>query len=436
MKKYTNLFFIVIVFLTMVGLTACKKYLDKAPGADVSPTDAFINFTNFQGFTEELYSCIPEFTSKTWATDWILGDEIVHKTGVTWLNEQFDNGDTWSWTTSEWISWLDAGKYNSDPTTGNGKGLWPNSWYGIHKANLGLANLDKFNGSQEEKDLIKGQLLFFRGWFHFELMTYWGGLPYIDQVLSASTKLELPRLSYQAAADLAAKDFRAAADLLPVDWDNTTAGKTTLGKNQLRITKVTALAYLGKNYLYAGSPLMNKASTGSTAFNSEYCKKAADAFAELLKLVDNHSTWVKLVDFANYSNLFYTDGGNFIPGYPEAIFQNPVYSSWFAGCPWGPSSVFVDGNIGGGYSSPNARFVENYGMANGLPIDDPESGYNPADPWANRDPRFYHDIVIDGDRVIKGSAPADKEKYRYADLSNTGHSRNSSSASRTGYLLR
>jgi hypothetical protein len=435
MKRYSHIIF-GFILLAAMGLTACKKYLDKAPDADVSPTDAFANFTNFQGFTEELYSLIPEYTSKTWACDWILGDEIIHKTGVTWLNEQLDNGDSWSWTTGEWISWLDAPSYNSDPTTGFGKGLWPNCWYGIHKANLGLANLDKLNATQEEKDLIKGQLLFFRGWYHFELMSYWGGLPYIDTVLSSSSKLELPRLSYQATADRAAEDLQAAADLLPVNWDNTTVGKATLGKNQLRITKVTALAYLGKDYLYAGSPLMNRASTGSATFNTDYCKKAADAFAQVLKLVDSHETWIKLVDFSHYSDLFYTNGRSFIPGYPEAIFQNPVYSSWFAGCPWGPSSIFAEENIGGGYASPNARFVDNYGMANGLPIDDPESGYNPANPWVNRDPRFYHDIVIDGNQIIAGSAPADKEKYRYANLSNGGYSRDNTAIGRTGYLLR
>lgn len=436
MRRYSHLLIRCFILMAIVSQTSCTKYLDKAPGADVSPTDAFINFTNFQGFTEELYACVPEFTSKTWACDWLLGDEIIHKTGVTWLNEQFDNGDSWSWTTGEWISWLDAPTYNTDPTTGFGKGLWPNSWYAIHKANLGLANLDKLNGTQEEKDLIKGQLLFFRGWFHFELMTYWGGLPYIDTVLASGAKLTLPRLDYQTMAQSVAKDLREAADLLPTDWDKTTAGTATLGKNQLRITKIAALGYLGKNYLYAGSPLMNRSSKGSATFDADYCKKAADAFAELLKLVDNQSTWVKLIDFPHYSNLFYTNGGSFIPGYPEAIFQNPVYSSWFAGCPWGPSSIFAEGNIGGGYTSPNARFVENYGMANGLPIDDPASGYDPANPWANRDPRFYHDIVIDGDQIIKGSAPADKEKYRYANLSNGGYSRDNSSIGRTGYLLR
>ncbi len=427
----------IFALLAIINITACKKYLDKAPAADISPTDAYINFTNFQGFTEELYSAVPVYTSKTWAADWILGDEILHKTGVTWLNEQFDNGNSWSWTTAEWISWLDAPSYvTSTGNNGFGKGLWPNCWYAIHKANLGLANLDKLVGTQEEKDIIKGQLLFFRGWSHFELMSYWGGLPYIDTVLSSGAKLELPRLTYQETADKAAKDLRAAADLLPVDWDNTTVGKTTLGKNQQRLTKVTALAYLGKNYLYAGSPLMNRASKGTPTFNTDYCKKAADAFAELLKLVDSKATFVKLVNFSDYSKLFFTNGGNFIPGYPESIFEAPVYSSWFEGCPWGPSSCFTESNLGGGYASPNARFVQNYGMANGLPITDPASGYDPNNPWVGRDPRFYNDIVKDGDQVIQGSAPASSEKFRYANLSNTGYSRSSSATGRTGYLLK
>jgi hypothetical protein len=434
MKKYINIFLGGLAFFSIIGLTACKKYLDKAPDASISPTDAYKNFTNFQGFTEELYNCIPEFTGWQWNYDWNMGEEVVHPDADGYLTDVLDKGNGWG-CINNWLTWLDASSYNTSPGWPIQQGLWPNCWYGIHKANLGLANLDKLTGTQEEKNLIKGQLLFFRGWFHFELMTYWGGLPYIDTVLSADTKLELPRLSYQAMADLAAKDFRAAADILPVDWDSTVAGQATQGKNQQRITKVMALAYLGKNYLYAGSPLMNRSSTGSATYNTDYCKKAADAFAELLKLVDSHATLVQLVNFSNYSNLFYTNGGSFIPGYPESILSSPVYSAWGDGCQWGPSSSYADANISGSYISPNARFVENYGMKNGLPIDDPNSGYNPADPWVNRDPRFYHDIVIDGDQQIKGSAPADKEKYRYADLSNTGFSRTAGTG-RTGYMLR
>lgn len=108
-------------------------------------------------------------------------------------------------------------------------------------------------------------------------MTYWGGLPYVDQVLDATQELNLPRLSYQECADKAAADFRRAADLLPIDWDKTSIGKATEGKNQLRVNKIMALGYLGKNYLWAGSPLMKNGAQlgGANAYNydEEYCKK-------------------------------------------------------------------------------------------------------------------------------------------------------------------
>ena len=90
---------------------------------------------------------------------------------------------------------------------------------------MGIENLDKITATKEEKDLIAGQLYFFRGWFHFMLMQYFGGLPYIDSVLPAGEKLTLPRLSYAECAEKAAADFRKAADLLPVDWDKTTVGR-------------------------------------------------------------------------------------------------------------------------------------------------------------------------------------------------------------------
>jgi len=96
----------------------------------------------------------------------------------------------------------------SDPTAtyhpnsdGNAKfkhSLWPHAWYCIRKANIGIANLERLTeATDEEKKLIAGQLYFFRAWWHFEMMQYFGGLPYIDTVLSATEKMSLPRLSYQ-----------------------------------------------------------------------------------------------------------------------------------------------------------------------------------------------------------------------------------------------
>ncbi len=439
MKRYINLLLKGWVFLMIIGLASCEDYLDKAPESEISKTDAFVNFYNFQGFVEELYCAVPDITTANWSCDWNLGDEVIERESAVWLNTAFDKGDYWAWTNTNWISYLDKGKV----VTGKGQreqGLWPNAWYAIRKANLGLENLDNMvDATQEERDLIEGQLLFFRAWFHFKLMSFWGGLPYLDRALGSVEKLELPRLSYQECADKAAVDFERAAELLPTDWDGTVVGKDTEGNNQQRITKIMALAYAGKNYLYAGSPLMNYESTGSKTFNAEYCKKAADVFGELLKIVDAGQTNIALLNFSDYSALFYTDGRSTIPGgigdTREAIFQCLVNGEWFKGCPWGPSALWTEANIGGGAVCPNARFVENYGMANGLPIDDPNSGYDANDPWANRDPRFYHDIIIDGDQVISGSAPADKEQFRYAQLFTGGASRQINKSGRSGYLL-
>jgi hypothetical protein len=308
---------------------------------------------------------------------------------------------------------------------------------------MGLANMDKLtDATQEEKNLIKGQLLFFRGWFHFMFMQYFGGLPYIDEVLPGDQKLTLPRLKYSECADKAAKDFREAADLLPVNWDNTTAGKRTLGKNQLRINKIMALGYLGKNYLWAGSPLMNYVSTGNKTYNTEYCKKAAAALAELLQLCENGEAPYKLVDFAKYYTNFYTTGQNWaMPGGTEAIFFGPYYGA--NGSNWGTSKQYQPTTIEGGDVKflPTANYVDYYGMANGLPIKDiaqadAESGYDPNYPWKGRDPRFYNDIVYDGVKCVQGSIPTpSQEVNRYANLFTGGSYRNISTGSRTGYLL-
>src|SRR5690606_27769874 len=216
-----------------------------------------------------------------------------------------DDGNFWGWQSqfdgwgSGWMNQADFTPVYIPNDRNINKDLWNAAWYGIRKTNIGLANMDLMTeATNEERDLIKGQLLFFRAWFHHRLMEYFGGLPYIDTVLPSVGEIKLGRLNYQQCADKAAADFRAAADLLPINWDDTAPGKRTLGKNQLRINKIMALAYLGKNYLWAGSPLMNFESTGSKTYNVEYCKKAAAAFAELLSLVEGGSTQYSLVTFA------------------------------------------------------------------------------------------------------------------------------------------
>lgn len=460
MKKiYNTLIYGSLLSLLMLGLISCEDYLDKSADSIVSEEIAFQNFRNFQGFIEEIYNCIPDKEKKNWTTSWNWGDdELINLEGNWHMTNQVDIGNFWAWQDAVG-TWLDDD--NADPTSTDKfrHGLWAHAWYAIRKANMGLANMDKLaSATQEEKDLIAGQLYFFRAWWHFEMMQYFGGLPYIDQVLPSGGKLMLPRLSYQECADKAGADFAKAAELLPLNWDKTTVGAATSGKNQLRANKIMALGYLGKNYLWAGSPLMyNGASTGGAntyKYDEEYCRKAAEAFGELLDLVERGKTEYALVEFnykdvynhvkadgatSKYSDIFYTTGQNWLmPGSTEAIFRGP--STDYNGSNWNTTKTFgpkIKGlvehdNI---IHHPTANYVKLYGMANGLPLDDPESGFDPNYPFKDRDPRFYHDIVFDGFKYVNANMTPDMEYLRYTGLHSGGTMRNAADGSRTGYFI-
>lgn len=446
MRKHIRTLLYAGLLSTSLGLVSCEDYLEKSYESTVSGEDAYRSFRNFQGFVEELYYCIPNPSTCYWQSSFNWGEDEIISFGIDYLmGYKIDLGDFWGWQSGYdgWgAGWMD-GNANSTNTDRYSKKLWPLAWYGIRKANMGLENLDKLvDATEEERNLIAGQLYFFRGWFHFMLMQYFGGMPYIDTVLSSSEPLRNPRLSYQECADKAGDDFRQAADLLPLDWDDTGAGMETYGNNQQRINKVMALSYLGKNYLWAGSPLMNYESQGSRTYNADYCKKAAEAFAELLELVESGQTNYALVNFENWTDIFYSFKQNGLnPGSTEAIFQTPMYD-WWMGSAWCLGTQYKETQMANEdmnvMFSPTANYVNYYGMANGLPLDDPDSGFNPEYPWRDRDPRFYTDIIYDGLQTIQNiSSEAVREKQiQYANLYTGGNYRGDVKESRTGYLLR
>ena len=444
-----------------LSLASCESYLDKEPDSTISEETAFVNFRNFQGFIEEIYNCIPDKEKCNWCPSWNWGDdEIFNAPANDRMTNQVDLGNFRAWMSTG--NWLYKNGSSSTSTDKFSHSLWPHSWYCIRKANLGLKALEKgmlVNATEEEKKMIEGQLYFFRAWWHFELINWFGGLPYIDIAFEGNEDLQIPRLTYQECADKAAADFRKAADLLPINWDNTDAGKATFNKNDLRINKVMALAYLGKCYLWASSPLMEHGAEVGGAntynYNKEYAQKAADAFGELLALVESGQTQYALAEFnytdiynhtraadaANsYSDNFYTRKQNWKqPGTVEAIFRGP--SPDFNGSNWNTTKVFgpkVEGLVAHDnvIHQPTANAVEMYGMANGLPLDDPESGYDPRFPFKDRDPRFYHDIVFDGFKYINGDPTEGGWNHlQWCQLYTGGNMRSVDQASRTGYFI-
>lgn len=445
------------------GFASCTDYLDKTPDSTVNADEAFKNFTNFQGFVEEVYNCIPNKESNYWCCSFNWGEDEILNTGLGDSHEtaHFDLGDYRYWYNDP-QSFLHSNGLSSTSTDKFSHSL-EHAWYCIRKCNLGLENLEKMtNCTQEEKNIIKGQLLFFRAWWHEELMEFYGGMPYVDTVLDGSQALTLPRLSFQECATKCAEDFRAAADLLPNNWDKTTIGKKTLGKNDLRITKVCALGYLGKVLLWAASPLNNlgaevgASKNGDTyRYNVEFAAKAADALAEAISQVNSGSTPYALAEYkydniydhvasedskTNFSDIFRTTGKGWKqPGSTEAILRAPYIgangSNWNFTKNWGikiNDIVQHDALI----HQPTANYVNYYGMANGLPLDDPESGFDPTHPFKGRDPRFYHDIVFDGFQYINTTIGKDDPDYqfKYVQMYTGSNLRSSSSQGcRTGY---
>ena len=417
----------------VMGLASCTDYLDKEERSIIDASQPYLNFRNFQGFVEELYTAMPIMTGHQYHSAWNFGeDDYWEPQESRQLPNAIDQGNYWGWNEcfysyfKEKQGGMNTGTpermINDVSTKGYLYGL---CWFGIRKANIGIANLDKLvDATQEEKNLIAGQLYFFRAWNHFMLMQYWGGLPYIDVVLDANSVFNLPRLNYQATAEKAAEDFQKAADLLPIDWDQTAAGKATLGKNAVRINKVMALAYKGKDLLWAGSPMMNQESTGNATYNADFCKRAADTFAEVLKICDETGRY-ELADWDHYQEIFYTYKQNKLNGLKEVMFWENMATChigvwrWNLVNDWRPPLI----NNSGIKCYPAANYTDYFGMANGLPIPDitkPDaaSGYNPEYPYKDRDPRFYYNFiydavktVLDGSKILKDGLPDEHKQY-------------------------
>ena len=428
------------------GMTSCTDYLERDSESVLAKEDAFKNFTNFQGYVEVMYNVIPDVAKHYWVSSFNWGDDEVITTGPGeyLMGFQIDNGNYRSYFNNS-ACFLDrnwaVGQITGSAGPRFDKALWGGGWYAIRQANMGLQAIEEgllTDATKEQRDIIAGELYFFRAWFYFQLTTYWGGLPYMTEPLDPGAQFNLPRNTYQECAEKMAEDFQKAADLLPINWDNTATGANTRGKNELRPNKIWALSYLGKCLLYAGSPLMNNGAdaTGDTyKYNAEYCKRAADAFGQVLALVESGQTQYALVDWADYHTLFWTRQQNWLmPGGTEAIMRSPSYGadSYWRQMNSYQLQVIAEGD--GIILCPAANYVNYFGMANGLPLTESDSGFDKTQPWKDRDPRFYYDFVYDGVKVI--SAPKeDHMQYQYANLYNGGNACNDpTKTSRTGYF--
>ncbi|WP_139956624.1 RagB/SusD family nutrient uptake outer membrane protein [Flavicella sediminum] len=450
MKNYI----IKILFILVLVLSySCEDYLDKAPESDLDQNEVFSTFNNAQGFVEEMYALVVDYgTSGHTFQDYLYGDD-AHGNRTWKPSYKIDNGnlnglrtDNYSYLTPWKGSALGSTNNNTNQANASRRpGVYDGSLKGIRNANIVIENIDLMvNATDEERDVILGQAYFFRAYFHNEIMKFWGRFPYIKEVLVGDFSLARPA-TYKECALEANEDYKRAIELLPVDWDTMSYGEKTLGDNGGRLTKGAAYAFQGKNLLLAASPLMkinNAPGINTYDYDTELCDMAVDAFAGILKLDDQGR--YDLASWDNYDEVFWkTPAARMMPGGTELILSAPGGNTAQAER-FMTSGMDRDihGRSGSEISSPTHNFIHNnFGMSNGLSIEDDMSGnygptlYDPTKPFENRDPRFYRWIVVDGDPIgTKASIPA---KHKQAQLFTGGEHRSTGSdnqPSTTGYM--
>ena len=379
---------------SILFITSCKKDL-----LDVQPTDRL----------SEAAILADSSLFEDFVTNRYLGVRLQDKEDIP----GFGRGFTWAM----WTSLSDEAIYNNDDNTwlivkgqispsnlGIAGTVWGRSYRSIRECNYALANISKVPMSAAHKTRLTGELKFIRAYRYFDLIINYGGAVLMgDKVYNLSDNLTddalFTRATIKQSIDYTLAELTATAQNLPAVND----GSWQLG----RATNGAALALKARLALYAASPLYNAGTWADAA-------AAAKAVMDL----NRYSLFTD-----GYDNLFLTPESN------EIIFER-LYTKNASHFPL-EIACAPNGYGGWGGNTPLQNLVDDYETASGKPITDPTSGYDPQNPYVNRDPRFYETILYNGaqyrDRAIETFLPGGKDSKDGNENWNT---------SKTGYCLK
>ncbi|MBC7888766.1 MAG: RagB/SusD family nutrient uptake outer membrane protein [Ferruginibacter sp.] len=275
--------------------------------------------------------------------------------------------------------------------------FWNLPYVNIRRVNLLLSKLPVTPLPASIKERVKGEARFLRAWYYSQLLISFGGIPLVDDnVYGIDDIIDLPRASFADCVTYLTKELNEAAVLLPQVYP----ADIDYG----RITKGACMALKSRILLYAASPLFNGGSVATEAslanivgypvYDVKYWQASAAAALELI----NSSYYSLNVDNTTLAGFgFYNV---FLQRYPNAEYIFGLYrpaNRDFEG-------FYNPGSRGGAkYSMPTQNLVEAFPMKNGRAITDPTSGYNPVNPYVNRDPRFRYSIIFHNSRYQNGN---------------------------------
>lgn len=308
--------------------------------------------------------------------------------------------------------WYSFFEFNNSLLTADDLASWPHeNWEDLYKSiracNLFLKNIDNASigggliDGKTLKDRMLGEVLFLRAFFYFQLTTLYGGVPLITNVYQLNDDFSIARNTYEECMDFIVDECDIAAGLLPLAHSGNNIGRATVG---------AALSLKSRALLYAASDLHN------TAVFPAYSNQ------ELIRYTsgDQQARWrlakdaAKAVIDLNVYSLFRAE-----PAPTDSIAQNlvdmfvtkntseDIFVRYYVAKSNENSLPLVSGPNGYhlyGENTPCGEMVDDYYMADGSDFDwnDPLKA---KEPYKNREPRFYANILYEG--AVFKPRPAD-----------------------------
>lgn len=376
-------------------IPACNQedFLENANKSNLTDETQWQNETNADIFLNDCYSEIPN--------KWNFDEHLDYYTD--------DYNISHYYTASNWRQGIClAPPESTDEPWGASHGptdgyTWESFFVKIRKCNTFIQKLNenKANFSESYFNTRIDEARFLRAFFYSEYFMHVGGLPIITQPLDrnnmSAEELQTPRATFEETFDFITGELGEIVSngYLQVKFGagDGDAGRATLG---------AALALKGWIELFAASPLFNSGSSylpdpgNFVHFASADPTRWERAAATNKKFIDEYGGGVHYDLFGDLPNLWRAANEY----NPEIIWDRQVVANVPGmGSSYerrgGPTYVLGEYMTWGNYN-PTQELVDAFSMANGMPISDPASGYDPQDPYTGREKRFYDFIVYDG----------------------------------------
>ncbi|MBU2905129.1 RagB/SusD family nutrient uptake outer membrane protein [Arenibacter algicola] len=235
---------------------------------------------------------------------------------------------------------------------------WNHCYEGVFRANYFIENVQNVEMDEALKNKMVAEARFLRGFFHANLVPYFGDVPLLLNTVSIDEAVDMVRTPKADVMASAISDIRFGIDNLP----------TTVSENG-RLTKGAAAGFLAR-------VLLNEKNYDATI---NVTQDIINGVYGSYSLFPNFSTLLYEENEGNSEILFDIHFSNVEPSVGESINWHSVTQSSAQG-----SATFKE-------------LVDAFESTNGLTIDDPNNTlFDSADEYANRDPRLWASIQYPG----------------------------------------